>query len=29
MHRDSKVYLEDILDAAQKIREYTDGMSKA
>jgi uncharacterized protein with HEPN domain len=27
MPRDSKVYLEDIRDAAQKIRSYTDGLS--
>jgi uncharacterized protein with HEPN domain len=27
MPRDSKVYLEDILEAARKIRSYTDGLS--
>jgi uncharacterized protein with HEPN domain len=28
MPRDYRVYLDDILDAARKIREYADGMSK-
>jgi uncharacterized protein with HEPN domain len=27
MPRDSKVYLEDILEAARKIRSYTDGLT--
>ena len=29
MSRDSKVYLEDILEAIRKIREFTDGLSLA
>lgn len=29
MHRDSRVYLEDILEATRKITAYTGGLSKA
>lgn len=29
MPRDSKVYLEDILEATRKVMRYTDGLSKA